>query len=644
MHTPDYHTIYDRETTLQMVREATEDHLRFWAAAIPATLYPSAFVDSLSDDSERVFCMKACLLVYFATNYTLVPRRLQLLAALAIHYRNDSLFYSGTGSGKTMVIAIALLMANPSDRYIVITISPLKRLQVTQEKDFNEKYGIPTLAINEDTNRSPEFFRRRARCSNEARRTLGTVRHFIVTPEQLFEDPASGHLSTFGKLFLTSHIFQHYISHVFVDECHFVHMAGLGHNGLPAFRPSWGRLNEVKKKFPVAAPWHAMTATLPDYMLRTIEDKILAPGYRLTRGTSNRRNIIYVKHQVANGINDLRNYECFLARPYNHRKQPRVLIFFDSIDLSEKVAEHLDNLLPDWLKGTGVVRDYNSLKSKGYLATAHEGFTTNNGTCKIMCATSGQAQGVDFPDVDIVCTVGVPNSMVESIQRGGRGGRQTGSFALFITFYEQWVTEISLDEYAEGDPENPDRTRTNPLSAKATKQERAPYVSVQFIQTPDCLRYFFAMLLNDYSDEAMDFDTPFCSSNHPENPFNLAQFLPGPLFTQEWSDRIDAQKAAQEKEKRSRTVYRPPADRPELDKQLISWVEQILASEDPAIHHGYNCVDYILPFHRRKELVWMDPRKFVGIKDLKDVIDETDEWHLLWGNQVLNIIQKYKRV
>ena len=69
-----------------MVREATEDHLRFWAAAIPATLYPSAFVDSLVADSERVFCMKACLLVYVATNYTLVPRRLQLLAALAILY------------------------------------------------------------------------------------------------------------------------------------------------------------------------------------------------------------------------------------------------------------------------------------------------------------------------------------------------------------------------------------------------------------------------------------------------------------------------------------------------------------------------------------------------------------------------------
>ena len=34
-------------------------------------------------------------------------------------------------------------------------------------------------------------------------------------------------------------------------------------------------------------------------------------------------------------------------------------------------------------------------------------------------------QGVDFPHVDIVCSVGVPPSIVEALQRGGRGGRKT---------------------------------------------------------------------------------------------------------------------------------------------------------------------------------------------------------------------------
>ena len=32
-----------------------------------------------------------------------------------------------------------------------LTISPLKRLQVTQESDFNTRFQIPTVVINDDT-------------------------------------------------------------------------------------------------------------------------------------------------------------------------------------------------------------------------------------------------------------------------------------------------------------------------------------------------------------------------------------------------------------------------------------------------------------------------------------------------------------
>ena len=61
------------------------------------------------------------------------------------------LIAAGTGSGKTLPIVLCLLLDDPSADPITITISPLKWLQVTQESDFNSRFQIPTVTINEDT-------------------------------------------------------------------------------------------------------------------------------------------------------------------------------------------------------------------------------------------------------------------------------------------------------------------------------------------------------------------------------------------------------------------------------------------------------------------------------------------------------------
>ena len=90
-----------------------------------------------------------------------IPREMQLRAVLADQHRRDSLVYAvnGAGSGKTLPIALNILLDNPSDHKITLTISLLKRLQSTQENDFWVRYGIPTYAINEDTPRDDNWWK-----------------------------------------------------------------------------------------------------------------------------------------------------------------------------------------------------------------------------------------------------------------------------------------------------------------------------------------------------------------------------------------------------------------------------------------------------------------------------------------------------
>ena len=83
---------------------------------------------------------------------------MQLRSILADQLGKDSLLSAGTGSGKTLPIAINILLDDPSKNKITLTISPLKRLQSTQEADFSSRYGIRTFAINDDTPREDAWW------------------------------------------------------------------------------------------------------------------------------------------------------------------------------------------------------------------------------------------------------------------------------------------------------------------------------------------------------------------------------------------------------------------------------------------------------------------------------------------------------
>jgi superfamily II DNA or RNA helicase len=108
-------------------------------------------------------------------------------------------------------------------------------------------------------------------------------------------------------------------------------------------------------------------------------------------------------------------------------------------------------------------------------------------------------KGMDFPDVQIVCNAGVPGSIVDLLQRAGRLGRHEGDRGLCVIFHEQWALDISLDEFKNGDWNDPDRPQTAVLKPTLNVSDRVAYSCVAMIQEPKCLRRFFALYLADLS-------------------------------------------------------------------------------------------------------------------------------------------------
>lgn len=217
---------------------------------------------------------------------------------------------------------------------------------------------------------------------------MGKYQHLLVTVEQLSKD-SSGHFSRLGRI-IRNKKYQKHIDRVNVDEVHHIRTAGEALYGLKAFRPAWGRVDEFKVLLPRGVRWHGFSAILPEHIMLLVQKKIMNPNFTLIRTTSNRPNTTYATHQIVNSIEDMRNYECFLAHPFSMAAQPHVLIFIDDQDLTLKMAKHLDSCLPVSLQGTGIVRHYHSGMSERFLSQAHEAFTLEEGNCRILVATSGQ--------------------------------------------------------------------------------------------------------------------------------------------------------------------------------------------------------------------------------------------------------------
>ncbi|KAJ7598193.1 P-loop containing nucleoside triphosphate hydrolase protein [Mycena floridula] len=565
------------------------------------TLIPNEYLRTLST-SHLTRALRYIFVCWHVTGETQCPKKLQIEAALGLWAKNDVFMVAGTGQGKTLAGMLNQLLDDTDG--ITVVISPLKRLQASQASGVKSTYRLETLIVNEDMPRNTEFWQEKAH--DIANKRPGTAQVIIATPEQFFRSP-EGHITKLGEL-VRHDRFKKRIRHIVVDEIHQLVTQGLPRHGLPAFRPCYGRLDELKSLLGDKVSWLVLTATAPLYMVKSIEICTLRPHYLFLRTTSNRSNLTYARNCVDN-LKDPKNYRCFIKEPFDLDTQPTVLIFYEPTEGTVDLAYGIEHFLPRKYRNKGIVRHYHGSMSAKYLDRAHRAFTDPDDICKILVTTSAESTGIDFSHVDIVCSAGLPDFLTLVIQEYGRAVRRPGTQGLAVLFYEPWVKDIELSEYDSKSVEDLDRPRNSPLRLQAS-----------------------AHYLGDTTSEALTFANKFCCDSH-DNGFDLRDFLPGPLSVD--SPLVSSEDEAPEPVSAPK---RPVKQKKELKTLIQIW----LSSASVGDSYHFARPRYLILMESQIAALLIPPAgELTTVQDLTRLLDQSDDWESMWAASLLQVIVGY---
>jgi len=211
----------------------------------------------------------------------------------------------------------------------------------------------------------------------------------IVQPEQL--SMMAGHLPRLTRLVDRNRLFRKRIVRVCVDEAHFIYTAGSDLYGLPAFRPAWGKLGELRVKLGKNVVFQALSGTQPEHIKRTLIKHLLFNEGELChiKLSSNRPNTVYATHPIIGDPSDYRNIDFLVPEHFPVDLQlPKTLVFHDNIEECTSAAIHINNRLPQRLRNKEIVRHYHGGMSKQYLTEVYEEFSKSDSSCSIVSSNS----------------------------------------------------------------------------------------------------------------------------------------------------------------------------------------------------------------------------------------------------------------
>ncbi|KAK7035127.1 P-loop containing nucleoside triphosphate hydrolase protein [Favolaschia claudopus] len=525
--------------------------------------------------------LRACFLVFTVTRGRFTPKELQLDAGISAMNGKETFVIARTGWGKTLCIAIPLLLCPDK---ITVTITPLKRLQAMQVSDFLNKFCIRTVAINEDTPDDKDLW---------SAISDGHISHLIATPEQF--SMQHGHLPKLARLLHKSK-FVSRIARLVVDECHNLFTAGSSRNNRKAFRPAYGNLSQLRTRLNKDTSLTLLSATVPSHIFNHINSSLaLRPNPTVIRVSTNRPNLVYARHILVNGRHDLRNLDMIVPAAFHPpMRLPTLLIFFGvKIETSAAAQQYLDQVYSD--------------------------FADPEGRTLILCATAGAGEEV-----------------TTKTQWEGRGGRSTDDEAFCVSMIEPWVAEIDSSTLIidSNDPDRPlqdiSLTKKNP-----TKQERTGRASIHFAVSDECERVLKAAYYGDDSAEALYYTGRWCcdSKAHVGSTFELQKLFLGSIY--------EEQPVVPTAAKRRRNVYRPTRDRPLLEELLGRWRFDVHRN----FHlRAVRPPTFILDAPHIKKLAMAAPDSINSAESITTLLKQTEEWAGLWADVLFKLVSGYTPV
>ncbi|XP_063417276.1 uncharacterized protein LOC134699791 [Mytilus trossulus] len=325
----------------------------------------------------------------------------------------DVFFCSPTGSGKSLTFEIAPFVfkyLQKNDMCIVLVISPLTSLMRTQTQALNRK-GIKAVYLKDIT--SPSNFE-----DSLTNLSLGDVKEGKI--DIIFSSPEAliGH----ERKLLLDLAKKSFIKTVFVDEAHCIKKFGLPDKKKKklAYRPCYGRLDEIRSLVGGHVPVVALTATATEETKAVIKKQLCMDNCSEIMVNPDKKNVTYWVHNLPSddiyfkegGPNDNRNYRLF--------------------DMFH-------------MKTDDDVKDF--------ICTS---YMNPNGNIRVVLCSTSFSMGLDVKGVDTVIHYGPANDVDDYVQESGRAGRELSQLlqcnAILLTYKRCLGSQnifLSMKEYVK---------------------------------------------------------------------------------------------------------------------------------------------------------------------------------------------------
>ncbi|KAJ7306176.1 P-loop containing nucleoside triphosphate hydrolase protein [Mycena albidolilacea] len=380
----------------------------------------------------------------------------------------DLFLVIATGLGKSIVLFAPLIAAQArQERGIAFMIVPTKVL-AEQQAEVGRKFGLRTIAINEDSVREAHIREERDLFAEFAGGNGISVG--VMSPQMLQGRRV-------GKL-LDDPKFRVLVRWMLIDEAHVLNEES------GTFREPYRGILHMRPRLSTKTIWGATTGTAtPSAALRIAAGLGFRVGqYVNARYTVDRPNVKYIPRFFAHPISGYEFMDFSFVVPIDMVSPLDIvltLIFVKTIKTGYDLMKFLDSLIPLTVPNRlGIVKLYNSLMPVNYRRKFIADINDGSLVC-IGIVTDTCTYGTDIPKLARVIVAHIGDGMGDSPevrkQQMGRPGRD-GNPAVAIVYAPAWVRDV---------PESQITTKQG--LADLERRQQLPAVTREFFNpTPDC--------------------------------------------------------------------------------------------------------------------------------------------------------------